>query len=49
MGLYNPCSPGSRLGIIAEDLKDGFLKELKDFIFMCFLNQIHMLLKRYWR
>ena len=21
-GLYNPCSPGSRLGIIAEDLKD---------------------------
>lgn len=22
-GLYNPCSPGSRLGIIAEDLKEG--------------------------
>ena len=22
-GLYNPCSPGSRLGIIAEDLIDG--------------------------
>lgn len=22
-GLYNPCSPGSRLGIIAEDLMDG--------------------------
>jgi carboxynorspermidine decarboxylase len=22
-GLYNPCSPGSRLGIIAEDLKNG--------------------------
>ncbi len=22
-GLYNPCSPGSRLGIIAEDLKYG--------------------------
>ena len=22
-GMYNPCSPGSRLGIIAEDLKDG--------------------------
>jgi carboxynorspermidine decarboxylase len=22
-GLYNPCSPGSRLGIIAGDLKDG--------------------------
>jgi len=22
-GLYNPCSPGSRLGVIAEDLKDG--------------------------
>jgi carboxynorspermidine decarboxylase len=21
--LYNPCSPGSRLGIVAEDLKDG--------------------------
>ncbi len=22
-GLYNPCSPGSRLGIVAEDLKEG--------------------------
>jgi carboxynorspermidine decarboxylase len=22
-GLYNPCSPGSRLGIVAEDLRDG--------------------------
>ena len=22
-GLYNPCSPGSRLGIVANDLKDG--------------------------
>jgi carboxynorspermidine decarboxylase len=22
-GIYNPCSPGSRLGITAEDLKDG--------------------------
>jgi carboxynorspermidine decarboxylase len=22
-GLYNPCSPGSRLGITAEELKDG--------------------------
>jgi len=22
-GLYNPCSPGSRLGIVAADLKDG--------------------------
>ncbi|MFN8241171.1 MAG: carboxynorspermidine decarboxylase [Bacteroidales bacterium] len=22
-GLYNPCSPGSRLGVRAEDLKDG--------------------------
>jgi carboxynorspermidine decarboxylase len=22
-GLYNPCSPGSRLGIIANDLKEG--------------------------
>jgi carboxynorspermidine decarboxylase len=22
-GLYNPCSPGSRLGIIAEDLEEG--------------------------
>jgi len=22
-GLYNPCSPGSRLGIIAEDLREG--------------------------
>jgi carboxynorspermidine decarboxylase len=22
-GLYNPCSPGSRLGIVAEDLKNG--------------------------
>ena len=22
-GLYNPCSPGSRLGVTADDLKDG--------------------------
>jgi carboxynorspermidine decarboxylase len=22
-GLYNPCSPGSRLGVIADDLNDG--------------------------
>jgi carboxynorspermidine decarboxylase len=22
-GLYNPCSPGSRLGIVAEDLEEG--------------------------
>jgi carboxynorspermidine decarboxylase len=22
-GIYNPCSPGSRLGVIADDLKDG--------------------------
>jgi carboxynorspermidine decarboxylase len=22
-GLYNPCSPGSRLGVIADDFKDG--------------------------
>jgi carboxynorspermidine decarboxylase len=22
-GIYNPCSPGSRLGIIADDLRDG--------------------------
>jgi carboxynorspermidine decarboxylase len=22
-GLYNPCSPGSRLGVIAEDMKEG--------------------------
>jgi carboxynorspermidine decarboxylase len=22
-GLYNPCSPGSRLGVTAEELKDG--------------------------
>jgi carboxynorspermidine decarboxylase len=22
-GLYNPCSPGSRLGIVADDLKNG--------------------------
>jgi carboxynorspermidine decarboxylase len=28
-GLYNPCSPGSRLGIIAEDLKDGLPKGIE--------------------
>jgi len=22
-GIYNPCSPGSRLGIVAEDIEDG--------------------------
>jgi carboxynorspermidine decarboxylase len=28
-GLYNPCSPGSRLGVIAEDLKDGLPEEIE--------------------
>lgn len=28
-GIYNPCSPGSRLGIIAEDLKDGLPKGIE--------------------
>jgi carboxynorspermidine decarboxylase len=28
-GLYNPCSPGSRLGIIGEDLKDGLPKGIE--------------------
>jgi carboxynorspermidine decarboxylase len=28
-GLYNPCSPGSRLGIVAEDLKDGLPEEIE--------------------
>lgn len=32
-GLYNPCSPGSRLGIIAEDLKDGFPDGIEGFHF----------------
>jgi carboxynorspermidine decarboxylase len=32
-GLYNPCSPGSRLGIIAEDLKDGIPEGIEGFHF----------------
>ena len=32
-GLYNPCSPGSRLGIIAEDLKDGLPEGIEGFHF----------------
>jgi carboxynorspermidine decarboxylase len=31
--LYNPCSPGSRLGIIAEDLKDGVPEGIEGFHF----------------
>jgi carboxynorspermidine decarboxylase len=32
-GLYNPCSPGSRLGIVAEDLKDGLPEGIEGFHF----------------
>ena len=32
-GLYNPCSPGSRLGITAEDLKDGLPDGIEGFHF----------------
>jgi carboxynorspermidine decarboxylase len=32
-GLYNPCSPGSRLGIIAEELKDGLPEGIEGFHF----------------
>jgi carboxynorspermidine decarboxylase len=32
-GLYNPCSPGSRLGITAEDLKDGLPEGIEGFHF----------------
>jgi carboxynorspermidine decarboxylase len=32
-GLYNPCSPGSRLGVVAEDLKDGLPEEIEGFHF----------------
>jgi carboxynorspermidine decarboxylase len=28
-GLYNPCSPGSRLGVIADDLKDGLPEDIE--------------------
>ena len=28
-GLYNPCSPGSRLGVIAEDLTNGLLEGIE--------------------
>jgi carboxynorspermidine decarboxylase len=31
--LYNPCSPGSRLGIVAEDLKDGLPVGIEGFHF----------------
>jgi carboxynorspermidine decarboxylase len=32
-GLYNPCSPGSRLGIIAEDLKNELPEGIEGFHF----------------
>lgn len=32
-GLYNPCSPGSRLGITAEDLKNGLPEGIEGFHF----------------
>ena len=32
-GLYNPCSPGSRLGIIADDLKEGLPEGIEGFHF----------------
>jgi carboxynorspermidine decarboxylase len=32
-GLYNPCSPGSRLGIVTEDLKDGLPDGIEGFHF----------------
>jgi carboxynorspermidine decarboxylase len=32
-GLYNPCSPGSRLGITAEDLRDGLPDGIEGFHF----------------
>ena len=32
-GLYNPCSPGSRLGVIADDLKDGLPDGINGFHF----------------
>jgi carboxynorspermidine decarboxylase len=28
-GLYNPCSPGSRLGVTAEDLRNGLPEEIE--------------------
>jgi carboxynorspermidine decarboxylase len=32
-GLYNPCAPGSRLGVVAEDLKDGLPVGIEGFHF----------------
>jgi len=32
-GLYNPCSPGSRLGIVAADLKNGLPEGVEGFHF----------------
>ena len=32
-GLYNPCSPGSRLGVSAEDLKNGLPEGIEGFHF----------------
>lgn len=33
LGIYNPCSPGSRLGITAETLEKGLPKEVEGFHF----------------
>jgi carboxynorspermidine decarboxylase len=32
-GLYNPCSPGSRLGVTADDLKNGLPEGIEGFHF----------------
>ena len=46
--IYNPCSPGSRLGITAGDLKNQVCpKEWKACIFTCCSSQIHLPWKRF--
>ena len=45
-GLYNPCSPGSRLGIVADELKDGLPEGIEGFHFhVLFESDSHALEK----
>jgi carboxynorspermidine decarboxylase len=45
-GLYNPCFPGSRLGIVAEDLKDGLPEGIEGLHFHVLFESDSFALKR---
>jgi len=45
-GLYNPCSPGSRLGVIADDLKDGLPQGIEGLHFHVLFESDSFLLEK---